>query len=420
MQPQCGYLQDHILAFSRLLRETGLPVGTGQVEDALQAVNLLGISTRDDFYHCLLPVFVNSKAQVDLFASAFSRYFPINNNLTLAELIGNAPDAPAAIDRSSQLLADESAAGLDDRLHEESRAESEADATAESSDEWRDKSQDDSQLNHNPDVADERQVEHVLQFSARERLHELDFATMSAEQKQLARQELARLRLPAEQVNNRRYRAGTTSGIIELRATLRASMRYPDSIDLRFKRPQLRRSPLVILCDISGSMQSYSNMFLHFMHAVTGERDRVHAFVFATRLSNISRYLRRGKSDAGIQQAIGHVQDWSGGTRLGGCLQEFNRHWSRRTLTQGATVLLITDGLEREAPEQLRQAMERLSKSSRQLIWLNPLLRYADFQPKAQGMQAMLPWVDHLVPAHNIASLQALTQLLAQHFENVA
>ena len=406
MQAQSGFLQDHILAFSRLLRATGFPVGTGQVEDALQAVNLLGISTRDDFYHCLFPVFVNSKAQVDLFASAFSRYFPTNPNITLADLIGNAPEASGNVERTLQLVADESEAGLEDRLNEESKEES------------RKELKDQSQINPNPDKTDSRHIEHLLKFSARERLRELDFETMSAEQKQLARRELAMLRLPAEQVNNRRYRASTTSGMIELRATLRASMRFPDTIDLRFKRPQLRRSPLVILCDISGSMQSYSNMLLHFMHAVTSERDRVHAFVFATRLSNISRYLRRGNSDAGIQQAIDHVQDWSGGTRLGGCLQQFNRQWSRRTLTQGATVLLITDGLEREAPEQLGRAMERLAKSSRQLIWLNPLLRYVDFQPKAQGMQAMLPWVDHFVPAHNIASLQALTHLLARHFDS--
>ncbi|MEQ8407395.1 MAG: VWA domain-containing protein [Gammaproteobacteria bacterium] len=390
MQPQSGYLQDHILAFSRLLRETGLPVGSGQVVDALQAVDLLGISTRDDFYHCLFPVFVNSKSQAGSFTTAFSRYFPADQTIRLADLLDSTPESLGNIERSLQ-------------LHEDADDEGAEGSTQENP-----------ETNNKPGHGDETEIEPLAQFSALERLRKLDFEAMSPVQKQMARRDLARLRLPAEQIHSRRYRAGTRSGAIELRGTLRASMRYPESIDLRFKQPQLRRTPLVLLCDISGSMQSYSSMLLHFMHALAGERDRVHAFVFGTRLSNISRYLRRGKGEAGIQQAIDHVQDWSGGTRLGACLQQFNQQWSRRTLAQGATVLLITDGLEREAIDQLAQAMERLAKSSRQLIWLNPLLRYAEFEPKAQGMQAMLPWVDQFVPAHNIASLQALTRLLAQ------
>jgi uncharacterized protein with von Willebrand factor type A (vWA) domain len=179
------------------------------------------------------------------------------------------------------------------------------------------------------------------------------------------------------------------------------------------KRRRERQPPLVIICDISGSMSRYSRMLLHFAHTVSNDRSRVYTFVFGTRLTNVTRLLQEKDVDMSLDKVSEAVHDWSGGTRIGRCLHEFNRDWSRRVLTQGAVVLLITDGLDRDAGSGLSQEMERLHKSCRQLLWLNPLLRYDQFKPKAIGMQAMLPHVDEFRSVHNLTSLTALTVLLS-------
>src|SRR6185369_2536727 len=170
--------------------------------------------------------------------------------------------------------------------------------------------------------------------------------------------------------------------------------------------------PLVVLCDISGSMSRYSRLFLHFMHSTTNDRDRVYTFVFGTRLTNITRYLRYRDVDLALDRVAEIVADWSGGTRIGKCLAEFNRLWSRRVLGQGAVVLFVSDGLDRDAASGLAREMERLHKSCRRLIWLNPLLRYDRFQPKSLGIRAILPHVDEFRPAHNLASLAELVAAL--------
>ena len=202
-----------------------------------------------------------------------------------------------------------------------------------------------------------------------------------------------------------------------MRTTLRAALRAPDSIPLRFKKTKLRHPPLVMLCDISGSMSQYSRMFLHFMHAITNDRDRVHCFVFGTRLTNISRHLKHRDVDLALDKSSDAVKDWSGGTRIGSSLKEFNNFWSRRVLAQGAVCILITDGLDREEAKGLEKEMDRLSKSTRRLIWLNPLLRYEGFEPKAKGIKAILPYVDDFRAVHNLQSLMDLSQVLSQPAE---
>ena len=161
-------------------------------------------------------------------------------------------------------------------------------------------------------------------------------------------------------------------------------------------------------------MSRYSRMFLHFMHAITNDRDRVHTFVFGTRLTNITRYMRQKDVDLALQQIAETVQDWSGGTRIGTCLKDFNTHWSRRVMGQGPVVLMISDGLDRDAGEGLTREIERLHKSCRRLIWLNPLLRYEGFQPKSRGVKAMLPHVDEFRTVHNLNSLADLAESLAR------
>jgi len=179
---------------------------------------------------------------------------------------------------------------------------------------------------------------------------------------------------------------------------------------------RLRRPPLVIICDISGSMERYSRMMLHFMHAVTNDRDRVHTFLFGTRLTNVTRYLRYKDVDMALEKVGEEVVDWSGGTRIGACLHDFNQNWSRRVLTQGAVAIIISDGLDRDEAAGLEDEMERLHKSCRQLIWLNPLLRYEGFQPKSMGIRAMLPHVDDFRTVHSLNNLQDLTRVLSTDF----
>jgi hypothetical protein len=200
-----------------------------------------------------------------------------------------------------------------------------------------------------------------------------------------------------------------------MRATLRASLRSgPDSIPLRRREKRRRHPPLVILCDISGSMSRYSRMLLHFMHAVTNDRDRVHTFLFGTRLTNVTRHLKQRDIDVALERVGEAVGDWAGGTRIGTCLGEFNRLWSRRVLSQGAIVLFISDGLDRDAGEGLDHEMERLHKSCRRLVWLNPLLRYEGFEPRSLGMRAIMPHVDEFRPVHNLESLAALADALSR------
>jgi uncharacterized protein with von Willebrand factor type A (vWA) domain len=199
-----------------------------------------------------------------------------------------------------------------------------------------------------------------------------------------------------------------------MRGTLRAGARGGGALALRWRRPAVRPPPLVALCDISGSMARYSRVLLHFLHAITNDRHRVQTFLFGTRLTHVTRHLRQRDVDLALARVGKAVADWSGGTRIGVCLNEFNLRWSRRVLGQGAVVLLISDGLDRDAGAGLGAAMDRLHRSCRRLIWLNPLLRFPGFEPRAAGVAAMLPHVDELRPVHSLASLEALAAALGE------
>jgi hypothetical protein len=254
----------------------------------------------------------------------------------------------------------------------------------------------------------QREVDSDAAFtvSERELLQRADFDTMTTAELAQAKKMIAQLRLPIPAVRTRRLTPDPHGRLVDMRASLRASLRAgADVIPLRRRSHARRHPPLVVLCDISGSMKRYSRMFLHFLHAVTNDRDRVHTFVFGTRLTNITRHLRHRDVDLALNGVTQAVADWSGGTRIGASLREFNLRWSRRLLGQNAVVLLITDGLDRELGDDLGAQMDRLHKSSKKVIWLNPLLRFDGFEPRPAGVRAMLPHVDAFLPAHNIASL---------------
>ncbi|WP_075822467.1 VWA domain-containing protein, partial [Roseomonas sp. TAS13] len=261
---------------------------------------------------------------------------------------------------------------------------------------------------------EDKPEEASLSVSAAERLGQLDFEAMSAEEIAAAKREIRRLALPLAARPTRRFRPDPHGPRSDLRATVRASLRRGGEILAIERRRRMERPPpLVAICDISGSMARYAQVLVHFLHAVTNDRDRVHTFLFGTRLTNVTRQLRHRDPEVAFQMVGRTAPDWSGGTRIGEALEHFNRDWARRVLGQGAVVLLITDGLDRVGGEGLGEAAERLAHSCRRLIWLNPLLRYAGFQPRSQGIRALLPHVHEHRPVHNLDSLRALVEALS-------
>ena len=375
-----GSLAENIMLFARLLRATGMPVGTGNVLNAIRAVSLIGIESQQDLHTVLLSQFVTRREQMPVFDQTFALFW--RNPKLMEKLMGV---------MLPTLRSDQDQQSLIRRL-----GEALSGGKTESS------------------GRDEDQVELQANLSASESeiLQSRDFEQMSESELRVAKKMLQNLRLPVQPIQTRRHRACVSRAQIDMRRTMQLLLRNSELIPLQFKRQITRPPEIVVLCDISGSMAQYSRMFLHFMHAMTNNGDRVYSFVFGTRLTNISRYLRNKDVDLALEETAKAVEDWSGGTRIGSCLEQFNRYWSRRVLGQGAVVILLTDGLDRGEGPELGKQMERLSKSCRQLVWLNPLLRYEKFEPRAQGVRTMLPYVDVFRSAHNINSLTELPALL--------
>ena len=384
-----GRLVENLMFFARTLRAAGLPIGPGRVAEALRAVEAVGISRRDDFYWTLHSVFVNRQDQRPIFNQAFHVFW--RNPKLLERMMG-------------MLLPTLTASEDADKGEELSRRLAEALRQDGGNGEAR---------GEEPPDEDEVEFDAAMTYSQRELLQGIDFEKMSGEELATARRLIARMRLPIMDVPTRRFRPDPHGRRIDMRATLRASLRSGGVPALRRRNPRRRHPPLVIICDISGSMSRYSRIVLHFMHAVTNDRDRVFSFLFGTRLTNITRMLRHRDVDVAVDRVADTVQDWSGGTRIGHCLAEFNAKWSRRVLGQGALVLFISDGLDRDSGEGLTREIERLHKSCRRLIWLNPLLRYDAYEPKSLGAQAIMPHIDDFRPIHNLASLGELTEALA-------
>jgi uncharacterized protein with von Willebrand factor type A (vWA) domain len=375
--------------FVRALRAAGLPLGPGHALRALEAVQVVGLERRSDLYWTLFAVLVNRRDQQPIFDQCFHVFWR----------------DPKILERMMQLLLPQLETDQPAEREEISRRVGEAMGP--------DKLPGRGEGEEEPEEP-EIELDAVLTWSAREQLASKDFEQMSAEELEEARKAIARLRLPIREVRTRRFAPDPKAPRIDLRRTLRRSLRGGGAaIDLVRKKPRTRHPPLVILCDISGSMARYSRMLLLFMHTLATDRDRVASFVFGTRLTNITRHLRFKDVDQALAKVGEVVQDWSGGTRIGACLEEFNRTWSRRVLGQGAVLLLITDGLDRDAGEGLAAQMERLHKSCRRLVWLNPLLRFDAYQPISAGARAMIRHVDELRSAHNLESLEELTRLLS-------
>ena len=382
-QEEEGRLAENVVRFCRTLRCAGLPVGTGQVIDALAAVSAVGVERRDDLCRALSTVLVKDPGQFRLFRQAFQVYFrnPRLLERLVAMLLPGGLDAPSG-GREAALR----------RLVE---------AMALPGEEVAD------------DVAIE--VDRSATWSYREVLKTKDFEQMTLAEESEAKALLREAGVRFEQVRTRRFRASPYGNRYDLRRSMQTMMRNNGQlIELARKRRAERAPVLVLICDISGSMSRYSRMFLHFAHALSTSDQTVHSFVFGTRLTNISHRLRDRDVDRALSQISTDVLDWDGGTRIAESLARFNKDWSRRVLAQEGIVVLLSDGLERDSEADLAFEMQRLKRSCREIVWLNPVLRYAGFEPKASGIRRMLPHVDHFLPAHNVASLAQLGAVLAQ------
>jgi uncharacterized protein with von Willebrand factor type A (vWA) domain len=383
MPPPEGRLAENILYFARALRAAGMPVGPGGVLDALAALTAAGVGTREDFYWTLHAVFVKRHEHTLIFDQAFRIFFRKRAFLDklLAALLPLAPPrAPEKPRPGAQRIEEALFSG---------RRENER---------------------KKPDV----EVDARLTVSDRELLQKKDFAQMTAAEIAAARDAIKRLVLALDEVKTRRLAPSRHGHRIDMRRTLRASLKAGGAvIDLKYLGPRTKAPPIVALVDISGSMSQYTRLFLHFLHAVTDARKRVHTFLFGTRLTNVTRALKAKDPDEALAACAVSVADWSGGTRIASSLRAFNKFWARRVLTQGAIVLLITDGLERDGGEHLAFEIDRLHRSCRRLIWLNPLLRFSGFEAKAKGIRAMLPHVDELRPVHNLESMAELVRALS-------
>ncbi len=385
-----GRLPENILYFARTLRDAGMRLGPSSVVDAVNAVKVAGIGSRDDLYWTLHCVFVIRREDHAVFDEAF-RLFWRSRDLVekmismfspTAEARGEGEKPKPASARVSQALFQD-----DPRQKREERPEIEIDAS--------------------------------FSVSAKEVLREKDFAQMTTGELAEAQNEIARLTLPVDEIRTRRFRPSKKNGLMDPRAILRKSMATGGDLILpQFRERRRVQPPLVVLADISGSMSQYTRVFLHFLHALTDKRKRVHTFLFGTRLTNITRALRMKDPDDALADVSEQVVDWEGGTRIGETLHQFNKLWSRRVLGQGAVVLLITVGLERAQDEndlkQLAAEMDRLQKSCRRLIWLNPLLRFDGFEPRAAGVKIMLPYVDDFRTVHSLDSLSDLCAALGK------
>ncbi len=385
-----GKLPENVAYFARALRIAGVPVGPGAVIEAVEALAEGALGERDDVYWALHAIFVKRHEDSVIYDQAFRLFW---RRRALIEKI-MAQMSPVARGAGTQ----------------PEKAEAGALRVAEAFAPPRDE----------PDEppTELSELSARLTVSDRETLKARDFAQMSAAEIARAKQLIAALRLPDDTVPTRRFQAAHHGARIDPRRTFRRSLRGGGgSIDLAFRERAQVHPPVVALVDISGSMAEYSRIFLHFLHAVTEKRRRVHSFVFGTRLTNITRSLRARDPDEALALAGQAAPDWEGGTRISTALHTFNRVWSRRVLAGGAVVLLFTDGLERHLDGELAFEMDRLQRSCRQLVWLNPLLRFGAFEARASGIRAMLPHVDSFRPIHNLAAMADLCAALSPDAE---
>jgi uncharacterized protein len=386
-----GRLVDNIVHFIRALRKSGVPVGTAQVQTAISAVHHAGFSNKVDFYYTLRATLITRPDHLALFHQVFSMFWR----------------DPEYLERMIHMLSPLLRQDADSQKKDQAAARRAMDALTNPG-----------STPQNRPEKEEVQTDVEASWSDREILRRMDFEQMSVAETAEARRAIARLSLPVDPLRTRRFRADANGARPDIRTTLAKAMRRGGNIErVARKSPRYRPPKLVVLCDISGSMSVYSRMILHLLHAINRASDAdwaaVNAFTFGTQLTNITRALHLKDVDEALSAIGQQSPDWQGGTRIGQALYRFNRDWSRRVLGQGSVVLLITDGLERGDTALLEAEIARLGRSCRKLIWLNPLLRWQDFAPKAAGIKTILPHVDDFLPCHSVDSLTDFVNALS-------
>ena len=383
-------IAENILHFTRILRTAGMAVGPDRVLAAIAAVECVGLTRRDDVHAALGAVMLDRHEQQTLFDAAFDAFW--RDPKLLEQLMylllpkisgrGDKPTQP----RSNRLA--------------EALAPPKPKAPPNPA---------------NTTAQEEITFDTTFTFSDRERLQQADFESMTTAEFELAKKLAEQLPLPVQPVKRRRHERASSrqnGGKLDLRRTMLGMARQPHTLLPAFTRPRRETPTLVVLLDISGSMERYARLLLHYVHGLTRRYLKVHTLTFGTRLTNITRSLKHRDPDVALLQADAQVHDWKGGTRIATCLDEFNRTWARRLLGSNAAVLLMTDGLDRDEHGDLARAAAQLRRMTHRIVWLNPLLRFDGFEPRAAGVRALLPNVDRFLPVHNLASLADLGRAL--------
>lgn len=383
-------LLKNVVLFARLLRRAGMCVGTGQILDLTRALELVDVRRRPDFYYTLRAILVGRREDLPVFDTLFALFWNARTAYFLKERAAEDRRPAPTFDPSEDCLPDRDERDTPlPRTHEVELSD-QGDGARE-------------------DEGSERETQLILAYSRDEILRHKDFDAYTAEEIQRARRLMQEMRWRIARRRTRRFESHPVGRFLDLRRTIRRNLRHGGEVfSLAQRRYRTRPRPLVLICDISGSMDRYSRTLLQFLHTVEHGLDRVEAFVFATRLTRITRQLRTRDPATALNEVSNAVQDWSGGTRIGEALRTFNFTWSKRVLGRGAIVMIISDGWDRGDVELLREEMERLQRHCYRLIWLNPLLGLASYQPLTQGIQAALPFVDDFLPVHNLISLEAL------------
>lgn len=385
-----GRLPHNVAGFVRMLRRAGLPVGPGHTIRAVQALDRIDLTDKQQFYWALHGTLVSKPEQRAIFQSAFRLFWrdPFGADAALSALLSKSSVPGPEADRKPP-------ARLEPRV-ERGAVEAESDERRRAGEQ------------------EDEETRFRMAFSSAEVLRTKDFEDMTADEAAAVKEAMRSLRLVLPPIRTRRFRADPRGSAIDMRRTVRSALRTgSETLRLERRSYAARRPTLVVLADISGSMEPYSRVLLHFLHALTNAGDRVHTFLFGTRLTNVTRYLRDQDVDRALDRIGSEVTDWYGGTRIGDALRQFNLRWSRRVLSQGAVVLLVSDGLDREGGSGIAAEAERLRRSCRRLVWLNPLLRFEGFEPKAAGVRALLPHVDEHRTVHNLVSLEQLAEALS-------
>ena len=383
-------LSDNVLYFARVLRSAGIPIGSGRILEAIEAINKIGLADKSIFYWALHSVFVHKNEHREIFDQTFKIFW--KNPRLLEKMM------QLALPRLNTGTPETSYADINRRVQEAFNTDN------ISEDNYVDAS-----------TEDELEFDAVMTYSESELLQGMDFEQMSSDEINKAKKVIAQMNLSIPQVKSRRFKSSSLRRKIDLRQSLKGANKFcGEYIPLRYKSRTDKHPPNIAICDVSGSMSRYSRMLLHFMHVLTTLRNDVHTFLFGTRLTNVTRFLRFKDVDEALAATSSAVEDWSGGTRIGDCLKEFNFNWSRRVLGPGAIVLFITDGLDRGGGIGLSKQIKLIQKSSKRLIWLNPLLRYEEFAPKPTGVKAILPHVDEFRPIHSLESMDQLVNALSE------